>query len=234
MARQRWMQRLATWHIWLGWLAGVPILMWTATGLLMVAKPISEVRGDHLRKDVPEEVLPAGNPRPIDFQLDGSQRFSEMRTIRQDGRAIWLLTHEDGRIDRLPADTVDEPLAPVDESYVRRLVAARIVGGEKIASLARFEAEDAPFDLRRPIPSWQAKLADGTNVYVHAQTGEIAAVRTGWWRAFDFAWGLHIMDLQTREDTSHPILILFALLGIVGSLFGCILMFRRRRLRPVG
>jgi hypothetical protein len=44
-------------------------------------------------------------------------------------------------------------------------------------------------------------------------------------------WGLHIMDLQEREDTSHPILIIFAALGVVGSLLGCILMFRRRKAR---
>jgi ABC-type Mn2+/Zn2+ transport system permease subunit len=56
-------------------------------------------------------------------------------------------------------------------------------------------------------------------------------VRTRWWRTFDFVWGLHIMDLQTREDTHHPILIFFALLAVIGALFGCILMFRRRSAR---
>jgi ABC-type Mn2+/Zn2+ transport system permease subunit len=39
------------------------------------------------------------------------------------------------------------------------------------------------------------------------------------------------MDLQTREDTHHPILIFFALLAVIGALFGCILMFRRRSVR---
>ena len=63
-------------------------------------------------------------------------------------------------------------------------------------------------------------------------TGEIEAVRTRWWRAFDFAWGLHIMDLSEREDTSHPVLIGFAALSLVGALIGCVLMFRRRRARP--
>ena len=45
MGQQRAMKRLAKLHIWLGWLVGVPILMWTITGLVMVAKPIEEVRG---------------------------------------------------------------------------------------------------------------------------------------------------------------------------------------------
>ena len=47
-------------------------------------------------------------------------------------------------------------------------------------------------------------------------------------------WGLHIMDLQTREDTSHPTLIVFALLGTLGSLLGIVLLFRRRKARSKG
>ena len=45
MQRPRIMQRISRWHIWLGWLVGLPVLMWTVTGLVMVAKPIEEVRG---------------------------------------------------------------------------------------------------------------------------------------------------------------------------------------------
>ena len=45
MARGQWMRRYARWHIWLGWVVGLPVLMWTVTGLFMVARPIDEVRG---------------------------------------------------------------------------------------------------------------------------------------------------------------------------------------------
>ena len=231
MAGRHWMIKFARWHIWLGWLIGVPLVMWTLTGLVMVARPIEEVRGDHLRKaqDAPEAFT--GNPRPIDFRLDGSQQYTEMRVTRQGDRLVWFLTRKDGSIERRPADMRQEELPQIDDAYVRQLVAQRIVGGDAIASIRRFSAEDAPFDLRRPIPSWQAALEDGTHVYVHAETGEIAAVRTRFWRVFDFMWGLHIMDLQSREDTSHPILILFAALALAGTILGSILMFRRRKSR---
>lgn len=36
------MRRFVKWHVWLGWLAGVPLLLWTPSGLVMVAKPIAE------------------------------------------------------------------------------------------------------------------------------------------------------------------------------------------------
>ena len=55
------------------------------------------------------------------------------------------------------------------------------------------------------------------------------ALRTKLWRAYDFMWGLHIMDLRGRENAHHPVLIGFAGLAFVGSLMGCVLLFRRRR-----
>ncbi|MDG5747204.1 PepSY domain-containing protein [Qipengyuania sp. XHP0207] len=232
MSRQRAMQRFAQWHIWLGWLVGLPILMWTVTGLIMVAKPIEEVRGNHLRKANAETLLPAGNPRPISFPVENPASYTEMRVAMQGDRAVWFLTREDGGIERYPADDEAAPLPEIDEAYVRALVAEKISGGGRIARIARFEAAQVPFDFRRPMPVWQAALDDGTHVYVGAETGEIEAVRTRWWRLFDFVWGLHIMDLETREDTHHPILVLFAAMSVIGALLGCILMFRRRKARP--
>ena len=226
------MQRFARWHIWLGWLAGLPILMWTLTGLVMTMKPIEEVRGNHLRIEREAATLPAGNPYPVSFTLDGAQRYTEMKVVSQDGRAVWLLTRPDGAIERYPADKRG-PLPAIDPDYARERVVRDIVGGGSVERIRFFDATEAPFDLRRAIPSWQVELEDGTHVYVHAQTGEIAAVRTRWWRLFDTMWGLHIMDLSERDDTSHPVLIAFAALSVLAALLGCVLMFRRRKARVV-
>ena len=124
-------------------------------------------------------------------------------------------------------------MGPLSEVEARLIVAEGIEGGDRVASTARFEADSVPLDFRRPMPVWQVALEDGTHIYVGTETGRIEAVRTKWWRTFDFMWGLHIMDLQTREDTHHPILILFAVLSVIGALLGCILLFRRRKPRTV-
>ena len=226
------MRWFARWHIWLGWLAGLPLLMWTLTGLVMTVKPIEEVRGNHLRIEREAATLPAGNPFPVSFTLDGAQRYTEMKVVKQGERAVWLLTRADGEIERYPADNRG-PLDEIDAEYVRDLVGRDIVGGGSVAQIRFFDAREAPFDLRRAIPSWQVALEDETHVYVHAQTGEIAAVRTRWWRLFDTMWGLHIMDLSERDDTSHPALIAFAALSVLAALLGCVLMFRRRKARVV-
>ncbi len=220
------MLRFAKWHIWLGWLIGIPILMWMVTGLFMSARPIDEVRGNHLR-------LPAGEqshslPRQISTDVD--YPVKEIQAFVQDGRPVATLTAMDGSVRRIDLES-GNPIAPLDEAAARSIVAKQILGGNEITSVRLFEADSVPFDFRRPIPVWQIILDEGTYVYVGRETGQIEAIRTQWWRTFDFMWGLHIMDLQTREKTSHPILIAFAALGVVGSILGCILMFRRRKAR---
>lgn len=221
------MRKLAKWHIWLGWLVGVPIAMWLATGLLMVARPIEAVRGDHLRREVPAQQALA---IPGSTLAGAEANLAEMHVTMQDGRAVAVLTSLDGSVKRVDFAT-GAPLPPLDAAAARALVAERIVGGDKVARVTLFAADKVPFDFRRPLAVWQVALDDGTNVYVGRDTGQIEAVRTRWWRAFDFAWGLHIMDLSEREDTSHPVLILFAAISLAGALIGCVLMFRRRKAR---
>jgi len=231
MAGKHWMLRFARWHIWLGWLVGVPILMWTITGLVMVSRPIDEVRGTNLQREQPAQPLP-GFPVPL-FNTLGSAR--EMPTVLAtqmvDGAMITTATYADGRVERYSA--AGKLLPPVTVSDARRIVAARIKGGDRISSIALFPADAPASDFRRPIAAWQVSLDDGTHVYVGESTGKIEAVRTRFWRVFDLMWGLHIMDLKDREDTSHPILIVFAALSVIGALLGTILMFRRRKARVV-
>ncbi len=43
--------RLRRWHVWLGWVIAIPMLLWTLSGLVMVVKPIEEVRGEYLLAD---------------------------------------------------------------------------------------------------------------------------------------------------------------------------------------
>lgn len=223
------MQRFAKWHIWLGWLVGVPILMWTVSGLIMVIKPIEEVRGNHLRVEVEQESLPPDTNIAVALPNDPSRPVRSVTTARQGRQTITTLSYADGTLERFGPEGAK--LAPLTDVEARLLVADQIKGGDQVVGVTAFLADDVPFDFRRSIDVWQVVLEDGTHVYVGQHTAKIESVRTRWWRIFDFMWGLHIMDLQTREDTSHPILILFAGLGVIGSLLGCVLMFRRRKAR---
>ena len=75
-------------------------------------------------------------------------------------------------------------------------------------------------------------MSDGTHFYVDSGSGEVIARRTGWWRFYDFMWGLHIMDPGGREDTHNPFVIGFGLVALVTMLLAIILLplvTRRRR-----
>jgi uncharacterized iron-regulated membrane protein len=218
------MQRFARWHIWLGWLVGFPILMWTVTGVVMVARPIEEVRGDHLRA-AHAAVDPAGLQFPVTIE-----EIHEARLVAQPGGPMWIITAADGARWRYSARTgIAAP--PVIEREARRIAEEAYAGEARLAGTTYFPAGEAPVEARTAGAAWQARFADDTHVYIDDATGEVLALRTGEWRLYDVMWGLHIMDLETREDAHHPILLLFAVLATIGALLGCVLLFRRRKAR---
>jgi hypothetical protein len=225
VARQRWMTRFARWHIWLGWLVAVPVLLWTISGVAMVLKPIEEVRGEHLRIERLAEPFPAAGLLLSKFALAGA---TEITQRVEDGRLIAYIAYADGRHLRY---SQQGRLRPVDAEEARAIAKKNIRGGDKVVSTELFAAENAPIDFRKPVTAWRVTLADGTYVYVGRDTGKIEAVRTRWWRFYDFMWGLHIMDLQTREDSHNPFVIVFGLLAVAGALLGTMLLFRRRKAR---
>lgn len=224
------------WHVWLGWLIGVPLLLWTASGLFMASFPIDAVRGEHLKAEAP--ALPGF--RPVAPYLQG--RPVQMLTLSQQaGNPVWLIDYADGGKRRADART-GALLPAVSASEAALLARAAFAGKAELQGVTRFAADNAPLELRRPRPSWQARFADDTHIYIDEETGAVLATRSALWRAFDFMWGLHIMDLQTREDTNHPILIGFAALAVISVLIGiCLIPLRRAKgrsapqgVRPVG
>lgn len=212
-------------HIWAGWLIGVPLLFWTLSGLVMTLRPIEAVRGTDLRV-APPPFAATGPLRAPRVAMPLTALSLEM----QGGRLVWIATFPGGarRADPvsgawLPAVTAVEARALADAAYRP---------DSAIAAVTRTPADRPPLDLRRPRPAWRVAFVDGTHVYVDADTGQVLALRTRWWRLHDWMWGLHIMDLRGREDTHHPLLTGFAALALVATLLALVLLplvGRRRR-----
>ncbi len=224
MARGPLMLRFARWHIWLGWLVAVPLLLWTLSGLFMALRPIEDVRGEALRRP-PPPLLAAGLVAP---RIAGT--VLRVALIGQNGSLVWIVTRPDKTRQRYDARTGLQR-GPVALAEARALAAEALAGTAAPTAVHSFAAAEAPLDLRQPRASWQLTYGDGAHLYIDAETGEVLALRTRWWRVYDLMWGLHIMDLQTREDTSHPLLIGFAALALAGSILGTALLFRRRKAR---
>ena len=191
----------------------------------MVARPIEEVRGNHLRAETP--VLVA--MQPVAPLLEGRQAKTLTLQQNSDG-PFWVVAYADGGKRRANAVT-GALLPPVSAAEADLLARAARSDNVAITSVKRYGADNAPMDQRSGRPSWQVVFEDDARFYIDADTCELLAVRTNFWRAFDFMWGLHIMDLQTREDTHHPILIVFTAISLVGSILGFVMLFTRRRMR---
>lgn len=215
-------------HIWLGWIVGIPLLFWTASGLWMVARPIDEVRGIHLKAE--PAALAIDGPITVPILPRDHGPALALRLEQQLGGPVWIATFAHGHEMRAAARD-GRWLPKVDETEARAIAQRWYRPKSAIVSAKHTAADKPPLDLRRARPAWGVAFADGTNVYVDADTGSLLAVRSRQWRAFDFMWGLHIMDLEGREDTSHPLLIALAALAMIAVVAGLILLPWKRRRR---
>jgi hypothetical protein len=216
------MRAFARWHIWLGWLAALPLLLWTLSGLFMTLRPIEEVRGGALRA----ESAPVDTAALVLPRLPAA--VNKLTLVNEGGRAVWIAAAGNQEMQRFSGSD-GKLLWPVEEPEARHLAGKAYAGKSALTAMHRFAANQAPLDLRKARPNWQATFADGTHVYIDAASGEVLALRTSYWRAYDFMWGLHIMDPMGRENTSHVLLWLFGAAALVMSLLGSVLLFRRRR-----
>ena len=221
--------RLRRWHVWLGWIVGLPILLWILSGVLMVARPIEEVRGTHLMRE-PAPMRMATPPAVP--ALDGVPLTSLMLERRAAGPR-WVVTLADGTT-RLADPASGRLLPPLSAADAVREVGALYMGKAKVAEVTRTDPKKPPLELRREIAAWLVAMDDGTHFYVDAATGAVVAKRTSWWRFYDLMWGIHIMDLRTREDAHNPLTIGFGVASLVMALLAMVLLpmtNKRRRKR---
>ncbi len=227
MPKQRIAPMVGRLHIWLGWIVGIPLLLWTATGLLMVSRPIEEVRGEHLRQHLIVAALPY---EQLTIFSDSGRPFDAARLVTVNGDYRWVVSYPAERLQRRFDARTGKQLGAVSREEALLLARAAYGGTAKAETVRKFADQgQAPIELRKDRPSWRVAFADGTNLFIDADTGETLALRTRFWRVFDFAWGLHIMDPQTREDTHHPLLVASALLGLASVVTGWWLVLRRSR-----
>ena len=211
--------RFRRWHIWIAWVAAIPVLLWIVSGLVMVVRPIEEVRGEELLKSAAPMRL-VGTPVPP--QIAGVP-LSSLSLEQRAAGPRWVVKLTDGTT-RLADPQTGLLLPALSAADAAREVQARYAGSATVQSVRKTSADDPPMDLRRPISAWQVTMKDGTRFYVDSASGQIVATRTRWWRFYDFMWGLHIMDPGTREDTHNLWVIGFGLIAFALSVIGAILL----------
>jgi len=218
-------------HNLLGLIVGAQVLLWVASGLFFALRPIEEVRGEHLRAEVVEVMpnMPVSRAPVEDILEAAAVPVTALRLRPWLGRAVWEVETETGKA-LYDAET-GAALSPVTEEDARRVAEAGWMGDGALASLTL--ADPAPREAGRGFgrAMWRAEFAgkDTATFWIDPQVGDIAAVRTEWWRTFDLFWGLHIMDWTSRETISTWWMKLFAFGALVLSLAGIWLVIDRLR-----
>lgn len=205
--------------MWLGWLVGVPMIFWTVSGLVMVARPIEDVRGSALIRDA----APIATTRGVVAPLIEGRAVAAMKLESRAEGPRWVIAFADGGL-RLADPATGALLPALGAADAAREVTSRYTGTAKVVETRRVAADSPPLELRRAMNGWRVRMDDGTHFYVDGGSGEIVARRTRWWRIYDFMWGLHIMDLQGREETNNPWVVTFAALSVLMALLAIVLL----------
>jgi hypothetical protein len=209
-------------HLWVGVIVGIQLLLWTGSGLFLTAYALDTVRGTTLRRDVaPVDLNRAGQVVAPSTVLTAPVERAELTTLL--GKPVYVLTNADRRWLVDARTGLPRPISRDDALAIAR---------EQVTLVEPLSAtpvpDPPPLELRRPGGAWMVAAADGTHVYLdHA--GSVMAVRTNLWRWYDFAFGLHILDPQGREDTHHPLLIGSAALALGSVISGIFLLWVRFR-----
>ena len=191
-------------HRYLSIFLAIQLLLWTVSGIYFAFNKIEMVRGEQYRL-------------PLE---------TEYRIFKRLGQAI-IETNENG---------LKTYLTHPDELPVKNLLPeeAITIAKEKTSlipievSLIEKEERGVEYRGRRlPIYKISTDTKDDINIYLDPITGDIAAIRSDSWRAWDLLWALHIMDYQDRDNINNILLKIFSVLALISSITGIILFFKK-------
>ncbi len=223
-------------HKWLAIVVGIQALIWTLSGLYMTAVHIDIIHGDHFIREAEPPPLDVGaivDPAAAARAVPGAQS-AKLHWLLD--RPTYIVASEEG--PKLVDAATGSVLPPPTQGEVRRLADHWFTGEEKLASVRLIR--ELPGEIRgREPPVWRADF-DGWNkptLYFSPATGELLTRRHELWRVFDFAWMLHIMDYETRDNVNNWLLRPFTWAALLMALSGVWLLlysFPWRRWRKRG
>ncbi len=215
-------------HKWLALFIGVQLLIWFASGALMSFLPIEKVRGEHLIDREMVTLIPAGTAYsdPAKIAAVVGAPIKAITGHMVGGRAVAEVATTKGI--RLFDAATAAPLPAIDAVQATAIAKTAWNSAVKPNTTASRVSEESP-EYRGALPAWRIAFADpdNTSVFVAAESGRIAAVRTSTWRLYDFFWSLHIMDWKNHENFNTPWLLGFAFGGLIFGLSGTVLLFMR-------
>lgn len=212
-------------HKWLALFVGIQALIWTVTGMYMVAVHIDYIHGDHLVRSQPREPQQLGD---LVTPASVTSSFPDVREVRLEtllDRPVWRV--ETTKDEAFVVDARSgAKIPPLTETQVRE-VARRIYTGEpEIVSAGLLTEAPLEMQTRKP-PYWRVEFRgwNQPTLYISPTTGELISRRHNLWRIFDVAWMLHIMDYDERSDVNNPLLRVATWSAVLMALAGAWLLY---------
>ncbi len=215
-------------HKIIGLVAGLLLLSWTASGLFFSLFPITEIRGEHLRREAAfAPLIGAGfNTERLDELFTRDALMPQSVTLRPflDGPIYEVKTSTGyAAFDAQSGDRI----TPLGEDMARRLALANWAGDGDI--IAAELVEYPPREAGSASPLWriQFKGADSATFWVDPDRAVVKSVRTTKWRIFDVLWRFHILDITGDDKIDSWWMKLAAFLGLTMVLSGLALTIDR-------
>ncbi|MGB1459971.1 MAG: PepSY domain-containing protein [Gammaproteobacteria bacterium] len=191
-------------HRYLSIFIAIQLLLWTISGIYFAYNKIEMVRGEQYRL-------------PLETEYRIFKRLGQEIIEKNENGLKTYLTYP----DNLPVNN----LLP---SEVINIAKEKTSLNPTEVSLIETAERGAEFRGRRlPIYKVSTDTKDDINIYIDPITGDVAAIRSDSWRAWDLLWALHIMDYQDRDNINNILLKIFSILALVSSISGVILFFRK-------
>lgn len=201
----------------------------------MVITNLDFIHGDHLLKtsDTPafDRAYALKIPDVMERYPQAAKIELTSQWINQQWRPVFAVDVQPKIL--LDAKTL-EPIA-LRQSDIVAIAEQRVSAERNVQQVTLLGADDPlPSEIPSAIaPIWQVTFAGVTRptFYLHPNTGEIVTQRHNYWRLFDFAWMLHIMDYENRVDVQNNGLKAFVIGNIILFVTGLVLVIATLRPR---
>ena len=192
-------------HRYLSIFIAVQLLLWTVSGIYFAFNKIEMVRGEQYRL-------------PLETEYRIFKRLGQEIIETNDNGAKTYSTHP----QNFPVDMLspEEAITIAKEKTSLNPVNASLI--EKVERGVEYRGR------RLPIYKVYTDTDDGINIYIDSITGDIAAIRSDSWRAWDLLWALHIMDYQDRDNINNILLKIFSVLALISYISGILLFLLKK------
>jgi len=222
-----WHRKSRKYHKWLMLFVGMQFVIWSVTGAYMVIFDIDYIHGDNLVA----EYQPTLNSKQINYSLTKlyadypAAKDIELLNLLDDA----VYRFNDGKNKYLLSADTGRSLSPVSEDYAVLIAKQKYKEANVVIEQVSLITENPPFELSaKHLPVWRIDFDEfsSPSFYISMQTGELVTKRHTFWRLFDWMFSFHVMD-YIEEDASNKLLLVFAALSLLASLFGLILTYFR-------